>query len=69
MSATLSCIRVIPLKNTPLNSNLLLIRGGILMWGGGILIWSDPKNFRLRRAKNRVLGVFGVKKFPPAAGL
>ena len=36
---------------------------------GGILIRPRiPKIFRLRRAKNRVFGVFGAKKNPPALG-
>ena len=58
-------IRGIPLKNTPpLMLNLHMIRGGY-----SYMLGSDPKIFRLRRAKNRVFGVFRVKNFPPAAGL
>ena len=32
-------------------------------------VFLEQKNFSLRRAKNRVLYVFGDKKFPPAAGI
>ena len=43
--------------------DLLMIRGYSYMVG------SDPKIVRLRLAKNRGFDVFGVNKFPPAAGL
>ena len=50
----------------PLMFNLPMIRGYSY---NIIMVASDPKIFRLRRAKNRVFGVFRVKNFPPATGL
>ena len=57
-------IRGIPLKNTPPYAQPANDKGGY-----SYMVGSDPKIFRLRRAKNRVFGVFRVKNFPPAAGL
>ena len=57
-------IRGIPLKNTPPYAKPAYDKGGY-----SYMVGSDPKIFRLRRAKNRVFGVFRVKNFPPAAGL
>ena len=60
----------IPVKNTPLIKNLLLIRvGGVFLYGGYSYPTQISKKIRLRRAKNRVFGVFEAKNFPPAAGI
>ena len=56
-------IRDIPLKNTPPYAQPANDKGGY-----SYMLGSDPKIFRLRRAKNRVFDVFEAKNFPPAAG-